>query len=211
MDVRTLPDRLLTVAELFSLGFTRMQLSRLVQAGELERPWRGVYRRPGEADQRAAWAALTVAHPDAVFWLYSAAVFHGLTENLGVALYVGVPLTGKLSDDEGRRHVSRWASEKALTLGVEEHEIDGVSVKITSPERTVVDFFRMSSMGGGSWRKNSVEPDVLFDIVSRYVAKHGAPGLKLRRMANAFKVWDAMKVYLNTIQLARPDLFSKAD
>ncbi|WP_327210120.1 type IV toxin-antitoxin system AbiEi family antitoxin domain-containing protein [Rhizobium leguminosarum] len=210
MNVRDIPEGLMTKAELCALGFTPMQLSRLVSSNALERPWRGVYRRAGSENPRSAWAGLTVAHPGAVFWLYSAAVFHELTENLGVALYVAVPDGDKLSDG-GALHVSRWVSDSALSLGVEQHVIDGVAVKITSPQRTVVDFFRLSSMGGGAWRKNAVEPDVLFDVVSRYIARHGAPGRDLQRMAKKFKVWDAMRVYLNTLQLARPDLFSKAD
>lgn len=210
MDAMTLPEQLATTAQLCARGFKPMQLTRLVKAGALERPWRGVYRRPGAEDPRIVWAAISLAHPDAVFWLFSAAVFHGLTENLGVALYVGVPPQDKLSGgDTVALHVSHWVSKDALTLGIDEHVIDGVSVRITSPERTVVDFFRMSAMGGGAWRKNSVEPDVLFDVVSRYVAKYGAPDRKLRRIAQAFKVWDAMKVFLNTVQLARPDLFAK--
>jgi predicted transcriptional regulator of viral defense system len=200
----------MTKAQLCALGFTPMQLSRLVKSDILERPWRGVYRLAGSDDPRSTWAGLTVAHPGAVFWLYSAAVLHGLTENLGVALYVGVPQGDKLAGDDSTLHVSRWVSESALSLGIEEHVIDGIAVKVTSPERTVVDFFRLSSMGSGAWRKNAVEPDVLFDVVSRYIARYGAPGRDLRRMAMRFKVWDAMKAYLGTIQLARPDLFAKA-
>lgn len=209
MDSIGLPEQLATTEQLCARGFQPMQLTRLVKAGALERPWRGVYRRPGAEDPRIVWAAISLAHPEAVFWLFSAAVFHGLTENLGAALYVGIPQQDKMSGgDTVALHVSRWVSKDALTLGIDEHVIDGVSVRITSPERTVVDFFRLSGIGGGAWRKNSVEPDVLFDVVARYVAKYGAPDRKLRRIAQSFKVWDAMKTFLNTLQLARPDLFA---
>lgn len=209
MSDLNLPESLLTTAQLCELGFTPMQLTRLVKSGALERPWRGIYRRPGAEDPRVVWAAISLAHPNAVFWLYSAAVFHGLTENLGVALYVGIPQRDKLSGGEMEGlHASRWVSTDALTLGVDEHVIDGFPVRITSPERTVVDFFRLSSIGGGAWRKNSVEPDVLFDVVSRYVAKFGAPDRRLRSLAQSFNVWDSMKTFLNTVQLARPDLFA---
>ena len=112
---------------------------------------RGLVRRIGRGLYVAADAELTEHHslaeackrvPHGVVCLLSALRFHGLTTQAPPEVWLAIdekarfPKPGPL-----RLHIVRFPA-KALRVGVEEHTVEGVPVKVYNPAKTVVDCFR---------------------------------------------------------------------
>jgi Predicted transcriptional regulator len=205
-----LEDRPYTLKELNSLGFNRMRLSRLVRDGRLQNDARGIYRLPydGENSERASWAARSVAMPGSVFCLYSAAVYHGITENLGARTYIGI--RGRRRSTNGVEYFT-WKEGANFDLGIETLRIGETDVLITNPARTLVDFFRYSHLGKRDGRmKKVVDPDALNDVVIKYMEKFGKPDIQVHRIAKAFGIQEELSNFMGILQAVRPDLFLPA-
>ncbi|NTF18246.1 hypothetical protein G6L37_07485 [Agrobacterium rubi] len=209
MEMIALENRPYEVKELLSLGYSRMKLSRLVREGRLQNDGRGIYRLPfdGRNSDRASWAARSLAIPGSVFCLYSAAVFHGISEDLGARSYVGVK--SRFHNSNQGVEFLAWKDTASFEAGVETIRVGDIDVLVTGPARTLVDFFRYSHLGKKDGRmKKLVDPAALNDVVLRYLEKFGKPDLQAHRIAKVFGVQEALKNYMGILQAARPDLWA---
>ncbi len=134
---------LLRARDLVDAGIGRETLRRLVASGALEQPDRGLYRRVG-GDMAAEASVAEVARrtPHAVIALLTALRFHGLTTQLPHEVWVYIGRKARVPARMPVRLRSFRVDGEALTLGVEDHVIDGVPVHITNVARTVVDCFK---------------------------------------------------------------------
>lgn len=209
-----LDDRPYRLGELQELGYSRMQVLRLVKEGSLVKGVRGVYRPAAAApsDARYNWAEITVAKPGAVFCLFSAAVFHGISEYGGARRYIAVPSSYSFPRTTQNETCLRWADQRSFEIGVETTEIDGVAVKITSPARTLVDFFRYSTLCAKDGRvKKIIDPESFHDVLAKYLGKFGSPGIQVHRIAKAFGIAKEMSNVIQLVQMSRPDLWQPID
>jgi predicted transcriptional regulator of viral defense system len=135
--------------DLEAAGISRMWLTRLTRQGLVRRVGRGLYEAT-DADWTAhhAYAEITRRVPNGIMCLLSALVFHELTTQLPFEVWLAIDK--KARAPRGLTVSTRLMrfSGPALTEGVEEHVIDGVTVRITSPARTVVDCFRYRNKVG---------------------------------------------------------------
>ncbi len=124
--------------DLAPLGIPRVALTRAVQRGQLERVGRGLYgltARPVSAHGTLAEVARRV--PKGVVCLLSALRFHDLTTQAPFEVWLAIDnkaATPKL--DYPPLRLVRF-SGAALTEGVEEHVVDGVTVRVTGVAKTV--------------------------------------------------------------------------
>jgi predicted transcriptional regulator of viral defense system len=140
---------LFRLSEATAAGVHPEHVRRLTQRGELHRVGRGLYALPTlQATEHHTLAEVAKRVPKGVFCLLTALRFHGLgTQNprevwLAVDRRMGVPRV-----DFTPVRIVR-ISGKALTEGIEEHVVDGVAIRVTSPARTVVDCFKFRSKVG---------------------------------------------------------------
>jgi predicted transcriptional regulator of viral defense system len=140
---------LFRLSEAVTAGVHPEQVRRLTQQGELTRVGRGLYALPTlQASEHHTLAEVAKRVPKGVVCLLTALRFHSLgTQNprevwLAVDRRSGVPRV-----DFVPVRVVR-ISGRALTDGIEEHDVDGVPVRVTSPARTVVDCFKFRSKVG---------------------------------------------------------------
>lgn len=194
--------------ELLEEGASRTAIARLAAAGRIEGFAMGVYRLPGaEFDVRETWAAIAKRIPAAVICLSSAASFHGLTQDSAWRTSIAVPHTmaGGQRLPGAELDVSRWRSAEAFVVGVEEHEIAGIPVRVTSPARTIVDLFRMSTLNPSCRAAAAkVTPETFLDAMFRFLDPergHDDVG-ELGRIADAFGVLDYIQPYVMTAQFA---------
>ena len=173
------------------LGLHPEQVRRLTRQGHLTRLGRGLY---------AAASTVPTAHhtlaevakrvPKGIMCLLTSLRFHGLgTQHprevwLAVDRRAGIPRI-----DFTPVRVVR-ISGAALTSGIDEHDIEGVTVRITSPARTVVDCFKF---------RNKIGVDVAVEALRDYrrLRKGGVDELWHQadrlRMAKVIRpYWDAM-------------------
>ena len=136
--------------DLAQQGITAATVRRAVAEGAVAQIARGVYRHPRAAYVRGErYAELVARVPGAVICLHSAAEFHQFGDVVPSHVWAAIPNSQKppVVDWPPFRPV-QWRSEAAFSVGVEEHLICGVRVRITSAARTVVDMLRMASTVG---------------------------------------------------------------
>ncbi|MHB8637547.1 MAG: type IV toxin-antitoxin system AbiEi family antitoxin domain-containing protein [Fimbriimonadaceae bacterium] len=134
--------------ELAAEGFHSQEVTRLVAAGQLERLARGLYSVSNH--ELTAWhdlAEVAKAVPDAVIALISALAYHEIGTQLPYQTWIALPAkTWKPQMGRSLRIVK--LTEPYYSAGIEQHEIEGVRVKIYSAAKTVADCFRMRSKVG---------------------------------------------------------------
>jgi predicted transcriptional regulator of viral defense system len=121
----------------------RVSLTRLVRQGRLARVGRGLYALPDRAvSEHSALAEVSRRHPRTVACLLSALRFHELTTQAPFEVWLAIPNKARPPRLGYPPVRTVRFSERAMGEGVEEHEVDGVPVRITNVERTVADCFK---------------------------------------------------------------------
>jgi len=110
-------------------------------------------------------------HPQAIICLLSALRFHDLTTQSPFEVWLAIPNKARSPRmDYPPLRIVRF-SGAALTHGVEDHVVDGVSVRVTSVARTVADCFKFRNKIGldvalealqEAWRAKRVSMDELW-------------------------------------------------
>ena len=135
---------LLRACDVRQLGLSTVLLSRLVSQGRLERVGRGVYQNPDvDWDEHTSIATVAAMVPKGVIVLLSALAFHGIGSQPARAVWLQLPMgatTPNIKYPPVR--IVRTRVKAALAEGVKTHVLNGMSVRITSPARTVADCFK---------------------------------------------------------------------
>jgi predicted transcriptional regulator of viral defense system len=172
-------------------GIARAQLSRLVEEGLVLRQARGVYvtaRHALTAQHTLAQVAKRV--PEAVFCLITALRFHGLTTQSPSEVWIALPEKARRPRLEyPRLRVARF-SGAALTAGIEAHRVEGVTLRITAPAKTVADCFKY---------RNKIGTDVAVEALRAFSRKHRGGATDLARYARICRVARVMQPYLDAI------------
>ena len=177
--------------ELDALGIPRTDLSRLVARGELIRVARGLYMSP-DAELTAHHSLVEVALrvPDAVINLLSALTFHDLTTELPHLVWLTIPEDAHAPTFASPRLEVTWSKPALLEDGIDEHLLEGVAVRVTSPARTVADCFKFRSKVGLS---------TAVDALKDYLSEHRAGRDELWRMAGLCRVRTVMRPYIEAL------------
>lgn len=135
--------------EALSAGIHPRTLYALRDAGQLQVLARGVYRL-AELPLVGQIDLVTVAKrvPQGVISLISALAFHELTTHIPHEVDLALPRTARQPKlDHPPLHIYRF-SAAAFQAGIEQHRIDGVQVRIYSPEKTIADCFKFRNKIG---------------------------------------------------------------
>jgi predicted transcriptional regulator of viral defense system len=118
-------------------------LRRLVAAGELVRPVRGVYELPDrDLTEHADLAQAAMLIPLGVICLLSALTYHHIGTQMPHEVWMMIPRRAHRPRIQRPPMHFVTASGPSLTEGVETVTIEGQAVRIFSPAKTVVDCFR---------------------------------------------------------------------
>lgn len=172
-------------------GFSRTRLERMTRAGELERVGRGLYvpmKATITEHHTLVQAAARVPH--GIVCLLSALRFHGVGTQSPHEVWLAV-------DRKARKPVVDWPpihlvrfSGDALTFGVQTHVLEGVSVKITSRERTVADCFKY---------RNKIGLDVALEALREAWHAKRMTSEDIWRYAKICRVANVMRPYLDSL------------
>src|ERR1044071_3647132 len=129
--------------DLQARGFRPEYLWQLYKAGKLQRSARGVYYLSGaELTEHHHLVEAALRAPRGAVCLLSALRFHNLTTQSPFEVWMAIdrtthlPAAGRLPLRFGR------FPGAAVSVGVEEHLLEGLSVKVYSPAKTVADCFK---------------------------------------------------------------------
>lgn len=174
-----------------ALGLHPEQVRRLTQQGELTRLGRGLYAPASFApSEHHTLAEVAKRVPRGIVCLLTALRFHAIgTQHprevwLAVDRRAGVPRL-----DIAPVRVVR-VSGAALTTGVDEHDVEGVTVHVTSPVRTVVDCFRF---------RNRIGVDVAVEALRDYRRLRKGTADELWRQADQLRMTRVMRPYWDAI------------
>ena len=167
----------------------RATLMRLVRAGRLKQAARGLYVLPDQPLSRQHPLAEVAARSSrGVFCLVTALQFHRITTPPSDTIWLAIPNKARAPKSEhAKLRVVRF-SGAALAEGVEQHVIDGVTIRVYSVAKTVADCFKFRSKVG---------LDVALDALRRSRRQGLATTSDLRHYAQVCRVTDLMRPYLD--------------
>ena len=135
--------------DLAAAGIAREHLRRLVQEGRLKRVERGLYVLPDTSvTEHHVLAKVARRIPAGVVCLLSALAFHHLSPQAPIQVWLAI------DHDAHRPQATQLPlrivhfSGLARSFGVEEHQVEGVSLQVYSPAKTVADCFKYRSKLG---------------------------------------------------------------
>ena len=166
-----------------ALGVPGHALVRAEAAGELVRVVPGIYLGASwprsTLTEAAAW---TLRYPAAVAGLLTAAVHHGLTDAFEQATWLCVPIgtsvpRSRTTPIHPVQVTPRWLTPEAdAENGIARFEAHGVVVRVTGPDRTVIDLWRYPRLVArehalAALRRRVAAPDFSVPAFAR-LAKH---------------------------------------
>ena len=141
--------KLLRARDLAEQGLPTITLTRLVQAGKLDRVARGLHSLPGAAmSEHRSLAEVALLVPRGVVCLLSALQFHEIGTQAPFEVWLAIP--NRIASPRIEHPAIRVVrmSDDALMEGLQHKRIDGVEVPIFNPARTVVDCFKFRNKIG---------------------------------------------------------------
>ena len=184
-------QRGVTAREIAVAGIHRQVLSRLVEAGKIERVVRGLYRLPEQSVTEHHGLVLANASvPLGTICLISALQFHGIGTQLPSEVWIAI-------DRRSRRPVLRYPplrvvrfSGPALTEGVESHRIEGQNVRVYRVAKTLADCFKY---------RNKIGLDVAMEALREAWRARRFTADELDHYARICRVQRVMQPYLEAL------------
>jgi predicted transcriptional regulator of viral defense system len=182
----------LRTSEALQFGIHPRTLYQLRNAGEIEQVGRGVYR---SANRRSLsnpdWVVIAAKAPNAVFCLVSALAYHRLTTQVPHTIDIAIPSHSQVPHIDDLPIRAFWYSVDSLSAGVQTVNIDGVSVRVFNPEKTIADCFKY---------RNKIGLDVAIEALRSYRERNGRKAMQsLIAYAEIGRVKKVMFPYLEAL------------
>lgn len=161
-------------AQAKKLGIHEMVLSQMVNEVLLVREGKGIYRLADLPPlSNPDFVQVAIKMHTAVICLISSLNFHNLTTEIPNKVYIALPRGTKGTQIDYPPLDIIWPVERIYSAGIEEHDIDGVNVKIYCKEKTVADCFRYSKKVGSSVALEALKdylrtPNYSLDLLFKY-------------------------------------------
>jgi len=178
----------LRISEALTQGISRYQFYRLRDEGLIEPVSRGLYRLADLPPiENPDLVAAATRFPHAVLCLISALDWHGITTQIPHAVHLAVERNTRLPVLDYPPVYGYRFSEKAFSEGIEQVVVDGISLQVYNPEKTLADCFKF---------RNRIGMDVVLEALELYrVRKTFRPG-KLMEYAKVCRVAKVMAPYV---------------
>ena len=172
-------------------GIPREYLLGLYRDGHLERVGWGLYALLGtRTSESTSLAEVAKRVPNAVICLISALQFHDLTTQIADRVWIAIEnKTWEPTFDYPLLEIVRFTG-RAFGFGVEEHEVDRVSVKVYSPAKTVADCFKF---------RNKIGLDVALEALRETWTRREGTMDELWEAAKVCRVANVMRPYLESV------------
>jgi predicted transcriptional regulator of viral defense system len=182
---------ILRTAQALRAGIHPGTLYAMRDSGALDAVSRGVYRLAnGPPLSNPDLVTVGTRVPGGVICLISALAFYELTTQIPHEVHVALPRGAEEPRlDHPPIKTYRFTGE-AFTEGVEAHELDSVSVRIYSPEKTLADCFKF---------RNQVGLDTVMEAVRFYRERRSIKVDDLMHYAGICRVKKVIRPYLEAI------------
>ena len=181
----------LRARDIVEKGVPRWRILQAEHAGELNRVSRGMYSLPGaNVSEQHALVLVARSAPQAAVCLLSALRFHDLTTQNPHEVWVAIdPKARKPAITHPPIRVVRYSPEH-FSLGLEEHQVEGATVRVYSVARTVVDLFRY---------RNKIGIDVAMEALKEGWKDRRFTMRDLNEIAVQLRMRTTMRPYLESL------------
>ena len=182
---------LLRASEAVQLGVPEHRIYEMLKMGLLVKEARGLYRL-ADSDPLIDpdLIRVSLAVPKGVICLISALYFYELTTQIPYSIYVAVPQNAARPRMQHPPLEVFWVTNSLHRVGVDEHEMDGVKVRIYNREKTVVDCFKF---------RRRVGEDVALEALKDYIKQPHLDVHKLLGYAKINRVEKIITPYLKSL------------
>ena len=181
----------LKTGEALSAGIHPRTLYEMQQTGLLEQLTRGLYRLadlPPLGNPGLVSVSLKI--PNGVVCLISALAYHEITTQVPHEIYMALERGAERPRLDHPPLRIFWFSGRAFTLGIQTHKIDGVPVRIYSPEKTIADCFKY---------RNKIGLDTAIEALKVYREKKRFKVDDLMQCARVCRVEKVIRPYLEAL------------
>ncbi|NPV76299.1 MAG: transcriptional regulator [Anaerolineae bacterium] len=184
---------ILRTQQTIRLGIAPRTLYMMRDAGMLLRESRGLYRlADAELGSNTDLVQVALKIPKGVICLISALSFHNLTTQIPHQVYVALPIDAEKSRLEYPPLRIFWLTQKVYLAGIENHELDGIPVKIYGIEKTIADCFKF---------RNKIGSDVALEALRDYRKREGFNIETILHYARIDRVERVIKPYLEAFMV----------
>ncbi len=142
-------NRPFSVGEIRAAGISSQILADFRRQGKIERLSRGVYLPSNsEITENLSLQIAALKVPNGVVCLLSALRFHNFTTQLPHEIWLTVKQHSRIPRLESPELRITTMTEGAFQFGIEEHDLDGIKVKVYSAAKTVADCFKFRNKIG---------------------------------------------------------------
>lgn len=186
-------------AELAKAGITATTIARLKQSGLIQQLSRGLYQA-ADSDLQAnhVLAEASKIAPKGVVCLVSALAFHELTDIMPPRVWMAIGSRARKPCVTYPAIEFVRFNEKVIHSGVEPHSIEGVSVHITNPAKTIVDLFRYRQSEGRRFSR-STGLNVALEGMKEALRQRKATPAQIARYAIEAGNWKVVEPYLDAM------------
>jgi predicted transcriptional regulator of viral defense system len=190
MPGRSMPS-LFRPRELESRGVSRHRLRGMIRRSEIERIARGLYRvSDASATEHETLATVAARVPDGVVCLLTALQFHGIGTHSSRQVWIAIDRKARLPRlGQLPVRIVRF-SGPMLKYGVETRSVQGVTLRVTSPARTVVDCFRY---------RRKIGLDVALEALQDVIRSKATTPAAIMKTADMCRVSSVMRPYVEAI------------
>jgi predicted transcriptional regulator of viral defense system len=182
---------ILKTGEALRAGIHPRTFYEMERAQILEKLNRGLYRLtdlPALGNPDLVTIVLKV--PSGVICLISALAYHEITTQIPHEVYVALERGMEAPKLDHPPLRIFWFSGQAFTLGIQTHKIDGIPVRIYSPEKTIADCFKY---------RNKIGLDTAIEALKLYREKKRFKADDLMKFARACRVEKIIRPYLEAL------------
>jgi predicted transcriptional regulator of viral defense system len=174
-----------------ALGLPREYLIRLHRQGKLNRSGRGIYTVPdAQVTERHSYAEVAKRVPEAVICLLSALAFHEITTQSPHSVWIALRKGARkpVFPSPSLRIVR--LSGPSLTEGIDNHQVEGVPVRVYSAAKTVADCFKF---------RNKIGLDVAIEALKDCLLQKKASVEEIYRYAKICRVSNVIRPYMEAL------------
>jgi len=189
--LKILPNKPFKTNEAKKLGISNYYLSRLIEAGEIERISRGLYQVSNileeeytDLEKSYIAATLTCSKPSAIC-LLSALEYYNLVDEIPSYIWVLVPANKRVRSEEVKVFRSR---NPLWQVGIS-HEKD---YSITTIERTIIDSIL---------NKKIIGQNIALSALKKAITERKTNVDKLFKMSSKMNVYNRIKNYLDMLSV----------
>jgi predicted transcriptional regulator of viral defense system len=174
-----------------AIGLPREYLIRLHRQGKLNRSGRGIYTVPdANVTERHSYAEVAKRVPEAVVCLLSALAFHEITTQSPPSVWIALQKGARkpVLPSPSLRIVR--LSGPSLTEGIDNHQVEGVPVRVYSAAKTVADCFKF---------RNKIGLDVAIEALKDCLRQKKATINEVYRYAKICRVSNIIRPYMEAL------------